>query len=112
MTLNARKSTITYYWCQTVELIVLSVVVKSSKIDNVKVHFGETFLDIKLKSAPTTTYRLQLGLSNPIIPCQSSYTVLSAKLEVRLKKCKPVFWTSFEGEIKTNHTYKRSQNPH
>lgn len=110
MSLNAGKPVITYNWCQTLEIVKLAVVVKSSKIDKVKVHFGETFIDVRLKSAPLTKYRLQLGLSHPINPSQSSYSVLSAKLEIRLKKCKPLLWTTLEGEIKTNNLNKCVQN--
>lgn len=99
MTTN-RDTPITYYWCQTVELIILTVVVRTSKIDKVKVQFQESFLDVRLKSGPKTTYRLQLGLANPIVPNKCSYSILSAKLELKLKKLKPLRWSSLGGEIK------------
>ncbi|KAG8249773.1 Suppressor of G2 allele of SKP1 [Homalodisca vitripennis] len=102
LTLHADKPGINYYWCQTVEFIIISIVVKA-KIDKVKVEFGDTFLDVKLKSSPATLYRLQLGLSNPVNPRQCSYTVLSAKLELKLKKCKSIWWDTLEGEIKPKH---------
>lgn len=100
MKLSHDKSVISYYWSQNTEYVILTVLVKTSKIDKVKVVFNETFLDVRLKSAQTTSYRLQLGLSSPIVPSHSSYLVLSAKLELKLKKARSLHWETLEGEIK------------
>lgn len=99
---NSDKPLISYYWWQDIDSVVITVVAKASKIDKVKVIFSEQFIDIKLKPAPATTYHLQLGLFGLIIPRLSSYSVLSAKLELRLKKLKPLMWIELEGEIKKN----------
>lgn len=99
---NSDKPLVSYYWWQDVETIVITVVAKVSKIDKVKVIFSEKFIDIRLKSAPATAYHLQLGLFGLIIPGLCSYSILSAKLELRLKKLKPSMWIELEGEIIKN----------
>lgn len=96
---NTEKPAVSYYWWQDIDYIVITVVAKAPKIDKVKVKFTERFIDIRLKSAPTTFYNLQLGLFDLINPSHSFYAVLSAKLELRLKKRNPLMWTELEGEI-------------
>lgn len=98
--MSSDKPLISYYWWQDIDTIVITVVAKTSKIDKVKVMFSEKFIDIRLRSAPAIAYHLQLGLFGLIIPRLSSYSILSAKLELRLKKLKPLIWIELEGEIK------------
>lgn len=97
---NSDKPLVSYYWWQDIDKIFIIVVAKASKIDKVKVTFSEKFIDIRLKSTPAISYHLQLGLFGVIIPRLSSYSILSAKLELRLKKLKPLMWMELEGEIK------------
>ena len=42
-----------------------------------------------------------MDLAHPVIPSQSSYKVLSTKLEIKLKKQDGIRWTSLEGSGET-----------
>ena len=46
-------------------------------------------------------FSLELDLAHPVIPSQSSYKVLSTKLEVKLKKQDGIRWANLEGSGET-----------
>lgn len=77
--------------------------IKGLKEDQVKVDYQPTSLSVTAKLPQSLTcgdnseYSLELDLCHPVITTQSSYKVLSTKLEIKLKKQEGVRWASLEG---------------
>ena len=46
-------------------------------------------------------YSLELDLAHPVIPAQSTFKVLSTKLEIKLKKQDGIRWATLEGSGET-----------
>lgn len=93
---------ITHDWYQTETYVVIEIRAKKLKDDQVNVGFSSASLDISIKfpetvSTDTSNYKLNLNLSNCIIPDQCSYKILSTKVEVKLKKNEGVRWSALEG---------------
>ena len=95
-------SKITHDWYQTETHVVIEIRAKKLRDEQVDVDFSSTSLDISIRfpedvSTDTNNYKLNLNLSNCIIPDQSSYKILSTKVEVKLKKNEGVRWNALEG---------------
>uniref|UniRef100_A0A452R6Z1 Protein SGT1 homolog n=1 Tax=Ursus americanus TaxID=9643 RepID=A0A452R6Z1_URSAM len=66
--------------------------------NNVYVEFSEKELSALLKLPSEEDYNLKLRLLHPIIPEQSTFKVLSTKIEIKMKKTEAVRWEKLEGE--------------
>ena len=93
---------ITHDWYQTETQVVIEVRAKKLKAEQVKVLFASTSLDLsinfpEIEASEPSTYNLNLKLSNPILLEQSSYKILSTKIEVKLKKDEGIRWNALEG---------------
>ena len=53
---------------------------------------------MKAKLPDDTDYSLSLNLSYPVIPEQSTYSVMKTKVEIKMKKCDGIRWNSLEGD--------------
>lgn len=53
---------------------------------------------MKAKLSDDTDYSLLLNLSYPVIPEQSTFTVMKTKVEIKMKKCDGIRWNSLEGD--------------
>ena len=51
-----------------------------------KIEMTETTLSVTAKLPSGSEYSLELDLAHPILPLQSSYKILSTKIEIKLKK--------------------------
>ena len=94
---------ITHDWYQTETQVVIEVRAKKLKAEQVKVSFASTSLDLtidfpEIEISEPNKYNLNLKLSNPILPEQSSYKILSTKIELKLKKDEGIRWNALEGE--------------
>lgn len=59
-------------------------------------------MNMKAKLPDGTDYTLNLNLSFPIVPDQSSFSVMKTKVEIKMKKCDGIRWTSLEGQVVTD----------
>lgn len=57
---------------------------------------------MKAKLPDETDYELNLNLTYPIVPDQSSFTVMKTKVEIKMKKCDGIRWSSLEGQSSAN----------
>jgi suppressor of G2 allele of SKP1 len=57
---------------------------------------------MKAKLPDETDYELNLNLSYPIVPDQSSFSVMKTKVEIKMKKCDGIRWGSLEGQLQDN----------
>jgi len=89
---------ISHDWYQTETHVVVEVRIKKLSADQCKVDMGETTLSVTIKLATGSDYSLELDLAHPILPLQSSYKIMSTKLEIKLKKAEGVRWAALEGD--------------
>jgi suppressor of G2 allele of SKP1 len=89
---------ISHDWYQTETHVVVEVRIKKLTGDLVKVDMGDTTLSVTAKLPTGSEYSLELDLAHPILPLQSSYKILSTKIEIKLKKNEGVRWACLEGD--------------
>jgi len=85
-------------WYQTETHVIIEVRIKKLDPKEVNIDFHPTSLSVTAKLAVGSDYSLELDLAHPVVPEQSSYKVLSTKLEVRLRKVEGVRWGALEGD--------------
>ncbi|XP_022185868.2 protein SGT1 homolog [Nilaparvata lugens] len=89
-----------YDWYQTDTHVVITILAKNVKPENISTQFEENKLDVKAKLPDDSLYNLHLDLSNPIVPPQSNFKVLTSKIEIKLKKLDGIRWLTLQGEPK------------
>ncbi|XP_043927623.1 protein SGT1 homolog [Protopterus annectens] len=70
---------------------------KNAQNNDVRVEFAEQMMNAVVKR-PSSDYKLNLSLLHPIVAEQSTFKVLSTKLEIRMKKTEAVRWEKLEGD--------------
>jgi suppressor of G2 allele of SKP1 len=87
-------------WFQSEEYMTVSVFIKNVKQEMVEVGFSERALSVTIKMPTGSDFSLELDpLAHEIIPAQSSFVVMSTKVEIKMKKAKVgIKWGSLEGE--------------
>ncbi|KAI9205070.1 SGS-domain-containing protein [Polychytrium aggregatum] len=94
-------SKIRHEWFQNDNFVTISVFVKHAKPENVEIIFTERATSVTIKLPSTgSDYSLELDpLSHEIVPSESKYSVLSTKIEIKLKKANEgLKWGALEGE--------------
>eukprot|EP00053_Salpingoeca_punica_P010220 m.92052 g.92052 ORF g.92052 m.92052 type:complete len:348 (+) comp15319_c0_seq1:134-1177(+) len=84
-------------WYQTDTHVVVTVLVKNLKPEDVTCEFASHTLSLWAKLHTGAEYNLDLSLFASIVPEQSSYKVLSTKIEVKMRKTETLRWPSLEG---------------
>jgi len=87
---------IKYDWYQTETHVIITVLIKNQNKDHVSVHFSPKTLSFNAKLSSGVDYSLELDLAHDIAPEQSSSNVLSTKIEIKMKKCEGIRWSSLE----------------
>ena len=65
----------------------MEVRIKKLTANAVKIEMGDTNLSVTAKlPGSESEYSLELDLAHPISPDQSSYKIMSTKIEIKLKK--------------------------
>ncbi|ORY93486.1 SGS domain-domain-containing protein [Syncephalastrum racemosum] len=87
-------------WFQNDAFVTVEVFVKNVKDSNVSLSFFDKSLSLTIKMAAGSEYSLELDpLVHEIDPKQSSYRILSTKVEIKLKKkVEGIKWNNLEGE--------------
>ncbi|KAJ3207735.1 Suppressor of G2 allele of SKP1 [Clydaea vesicula] len=95
-------SRIRHEWYQDDNFVTISVFIKNVKKDTVTIDFTENSLSLLIKLPTQTDFTLELEpLSHKIAPSDSKYSVLSTKIEIKLKKAiYGTKWNTLEGEDK------------
>ncbi|KAL4838449.1 hypothetical protein H8958_015499 [Nasalis larvatus] len=92
------QSKVKYDWYQTESQVVITLMIKNVQKNDVNVEFSEKELSALVKLPSGEDYNLKLELLHPIIPEQSTFKVLSTKIEIKLKKPEAVRWEKLEGQ--------------
>lgn len=81
-----------YDWYQTELYVVVTVMIRNLNADNVNIDYGDQTADLTCKLENDSEYKLNLKLSHPIIPKESSFKVTTSKVELKMKKIDSVRW--------------------
>ncbi|XP_021569045.1 protein SGT1 homolog isoform X2 [Carlito syrichta] len=92
------QSKIKYDWYQTESQVIITLMIKNVQKNDVNVDFSEKELSALVKLPSGEDYNLKLTLFHTIIPEQSTFKVLSTKIEIKMKKPEAVRWEKLEGQ--------------
>ncbi|XP_054612612.1 protein SGT1 homolog isoform X3 [Dunckerocampus dactyliophorus] len=87
-----------YDWYQTESQVIVTVMAKNVPKDGVFVNFTEQQLSASIRLASGENYNLNLHLLHPIVPQQSTFKILTTKVEMKMKKTDAIRWENLEGE--------------
>lgn len=85
-------------WYQTETHVVVTLMIKKSKKENVNVDYGEKTLSVTVKLPSGSEFVLDLDLSHTIVPAQCKTVIMSTKIELKMKKAEAIRWSSLEAE--------------
>ncbi|KAM3837289.1 protein SGT1 homolog [Vipera latastei] len=94
----AWPSKIKYDWYQTDSHVIVTIMIKQAKQEDVNVTFSEKELKASLKLSTEENYKLKLHLHHSIVPEQSLFKILSTKIEIKMKKPEVIRWEKLEGQ--------------
>ncbi|XP_050686893.1 protein SGT1 homolog isoform X1 [Eriocheir sinensis] len=85
-------------WYQTEAFVIVTVLVKNLKKEDVKVDFTEKTASVSAPLPSGSEYSLELDLCHPINPEQSGFRVVPSKVEIKMKKVDGIRWATLEGD--------------
>ncbi|KAL0073593.1 SGS domain-containing protein [Phycomyces blakesleeanus] len=87
-------------WFQSDKFVTVEVFIKNIKAGTVNLEFHDNSISLTIRLPSGSDYNLELDpLAHEIDPSQSSYKILSTKLEIKLKKSlEGIMWGTLEGE--------------
>ncbi|XP_035177978.1 protein SGT1 homolog isoform X1 [Oxyura jamaicensis] len=92
------SSKIKYDWYQTESQVIVTIMIKNAQKDDVRVQFSEKEMSASVRLPSGEDYNLKLVLLHSIVPEQSTFKVLSTKVEIKMKKPEAVRWEKLEGQ--------------
>ncbi|CAH2223989.1 SGT1 homolog [Pelobates cultripes] len=87
-----------YDWYQTESHVIINLMIKNVPKSDVHVQFSERELNVHITLASEENYSLNLFLLHAIVPEQSTFKVLSTKIEIKMKKTEAMWWEKLEGQ--------------
>ncbi|NXV10987.1 SGT1 protein, partial [Cepphus grylle] len=91
-------SCVVYDWYQTESQVIVTIMIKNAQKDDVSVQFLEKEMNASVRLPSGEDYNLKLVLLHSIVPEQSTFKVLSTKVEIKMKKPEAVRWEKLEGQ--------------
>ncbi|NWT39780.1 SGT1 protein, partial [Chroicocephalus maculipennis] len=91
-------SCVLYDWYQTESQVIVTIMIKNAQKDDVSVQFSEKEMNASVRLPSGEDYNLKLVLLHSIVPEQSTFKVLSTKVEIKMKKPEAVRWEKLEGQ--------------
>ncbi|XP_043989157.1 protein SGT1 homolog isoform X1 [Gambusia affinis] len=85
-------------WYQTDSQVIVTVMAKNVPKDAVRVSFTERELSAQIQVSSGEDCDLHFHLLHPIVPQQSTFKILSTKVEIKMKKMDAIRWEKLEGE--------------
>ncbi|XP_054718585.1 protein SGT1 homolog [Uloborus diversus] len=89
-----------YDWYQTETHVVINILVKQIKAENVRIDIVDSKLNCTATLADGTGFFLNLNLAHDVQPNQITWKVLSMKIEIKLKKVEALMWKTLEDDKK------------
>ncbi|NWR64000.1 SGT1 protein, partial [Bucorvus abyssinicus] len=87
-----------YDWYQTESQVIVTIMIKNAQKDDISVQFSEKEMNASVRLPSGEDYNLKLVLLHSIVPEQSTFKVLSTKIEIKMKKPEAVRWEKLEGQ--------------
>ncbi|NXR17924.1 SGT1 protein, partial [Cinclus mexicanus] len=87
-----------YDWYQTESQVIVTIMIKNAQKDAVSVQFLERKMNASVRLPSGEDFNLKLDLLHSIVPEQSTFKVLSTKVEIKMKKPEAVRWEKLEGQ--------------
>ncbi|XP_059914869.1 protein SGT1 homolog isoform X2 [Gadus macrocephalus] len=87
-----------YDWYQTESQVIVTIMAKNVPKDGVSVNFAERGLSATVPLTSGDNFSLDLHLLHPIVSQQSTFKVLTTKVEIKMKKMEAIRWEKLEGE--------------
>ncbi|NXD21254.1 SGT1 protein, partial [Spelaeornis formosus] len=87
-----------YDWYQTESQVIVTIMIKNAQKDDVSVQFLERKMNASVRLPSGEDFNLKLDLLHSIVPEQSTFKVLSTKIEIKMKKPEAVRWEKLEGQ--------------
>ncbi|NWI47535.1 SGT1 protein, partial [Picathartes gymnocephalus] len=87
-----------YDWYQTESQVIVTIMIKNAQKDDVSVQFLEKKMNASVRLPSGEDFNLKLDLLHSIVPEQSTFKVLSTKVEIKMKKPEAVRWEKLEGQ--------------
>lgn len=94
-----------YDWYQTQTRVVISLMIKNRKAEDVKVEYGERTLSVTVNLPSGSEYSLELDLAHEINPGQCRTRIMSTKIELKLQKVEDIRWPSLEPSTETHFAH-------
>ncbi|NXV63538.1 SGT1 protein, partial [Molothrus ater] len=91
-------SCVMYDWYQTESQVIVTIMIKNAQKDDVSVQFLERKMNASVRLPSGEDFNLKLDLLHSIVPEQSTFKVLSTKVEIKMKKPEAVRWEKLEGQ--------------
>ncbi|NWW14357.1 SGT1 protein, partial [Oreocharis arfaki] len=91
-------SCVRYDWYQTESQVIVTIMIKNAQKDDVSVQFLEKKMNASVRLPSGEDFNLKLDLLHSIVPEQSTFKVLSTKVEIKMKKPEAVRWEKLEGQ--------------
>ncbi|XP_056148869.1 protein SGT1 homolog isoform X2 [Lampris incognitus] len=85
-------------WYQTESHVIITIMAKNVPKDGVCVNFSERELSATVQLASGEDHSFNIHLLHPIVPQQSTFKILTTKVELKMKKTEAVRWEKLEGE--------------
>lgn len=85
-------------WYQTEAFVIVTVLVKNLKQEDVKIDFTGKTVSVSAPLPSGSEYSLELDLCHPINPSQSTFRVVPSKIEIKMKKVDGIRWAALEGD--------------
>ncbi|XP_050316039.1 protein SGT1 homolog isoform X2 [Anthonomus grandis grandis] len=92
-------------WYQTDSAVVITILVKNIKEDQLKVDFKNTQVQVHIIVPEYEECHKSYNLSHKIVPEQSTYKLTPSKIEIKLNKVDGIRWDKLEGTV-TEETIK------
>ncbi|ENN71648.1 protein SGT1 homolog [Dendroctonus ponderosae] len=89
-------------WYQTDSAVVITVLIKNLKKDQLKITFTNSQVEMKISVPEFEEYSKCFNVSHKIVPDQSGYKLTSSKIEIQLKKTECIRWEKLEGKPAEN----------
>ncbi|KAL0966364.1 hypothetical protein UPYG_G00294400 [Umbra pygmaea] len=86
-------------WYQTESQVIITIMVKNAPEEGVNINFTDRQLSAVVKLPSGEDFSLNINLLHPIVAQQSTFRVLSTKVEIKMKKTEAIRWEKLEGEV-------------
>jgi len=87
---------IRHEWYQTSTHVFVTVFVKNIKQNQLNVHIEEKSLSISIKLSTTNEFQLEFELCDKVVKEESTTTLMSTKIEIKMKKATQTRWKTLE----------------